>query len=87
MDDNYNNTTPNMIYTFIEANFTLEDRKVNFFNKSHEQLNEEKSIMNFKQIIESINELKAASSVYLQSVMESNENLGAKLKDVEEEEI
>ncbi len=88
MDSTDNNKNSlSMRYTFIEADFTLDDRKVNFFNKSHEELNEDKSVINFKQIIESINELKEASGIYLQSVMESNEHLGAKIKDAEEEEI
>lgn len=74
-------------YNFIEADFSLENRKVNFFTKVHEQSSNIKNPeIDYKQIIESINELKAASANYLQAVMESNDQLGAKIKDIEEEE-
>ena len=76
----------------IEADFELIDKSVNFFNNNFNK-NDNKDIkskhfnnIDCKSLIDSILKLKDETSNYLQVIMESNDKLGAKIKEADEAE-
>lgn len=76
----------------LEADFELIDKNVNFFNSNFNKI-ENKDIkskhfnnIDCKSLIDSIIKLKEETGNYLQVIMESNDKLGAKIKEVDEAE-
>lgn len=76
----------------LEADFELIDKNVNFFNSNFNRIDNKdiksKHFNNIdcKSLIDSIIKLKEETGNYLQVIMESNDKLGAKIKEVDEAE-
>ncbi len=76
----------------LEADFELIDKNVNFFNSNFNKIDNKdiksKHFNNIdcKSLIDSIIKLKEETGNYLQVIMESNDKLGAKIKEVDEAE-
>ncbi len=77
----------------LEADFLLNDKSVNFFNNNYKisdsnSLIKSKHFNNIdcKSLIQTISKLKDDTNNYLQLVMESNDKLGAKIKEADDAE-
>lgn len=74
-------------YLLSEACFSIDNQTVNFSNdyQTFSNINEINS-ENLSKFLISIEKMKEETGKYLQKVMETNDSLGAKAKEVVEEE-